>query len=157
MGRQNMNAGRIRYSRGKTKVGADLPIMPELLEEIQRLPSDQLMFLTHSGGKPYKPETLGNWFRDQCDAAGLLHCASHGLRKTGATRVAEAGATEWEIASYLAHKDTKMAAVYVRKANRGDFADRGMARLTRSKEPTSLTNLLKGWSNVTDNALFYMG
>ena len=133
MGRQNMSGGRIKYSRGKTKVGADLPILPELADEIARLPVDQLMFLTHSTGKPYKPETLGNWFRDQCNAAGLPHCAAHGLRKAGATRLAEAGATEWEIASYLAHKDTKMAAVYVRKANRGKLADRGMGRLSQSK------------------------
>lgn len=134
MGRQNMTGERIKYSRGKTRVGADLPIMPELFDEIRRLRSDQLMFLTHSGGKPYKPETLGNWFRDQCNAAGLPHCAAHGLRKAGATRLAEAGATEWEIASYLAHKDTKMAAVYVRKANRGKLADRGMGRLSQSKQ-----------------------
>jgi integrase len=133
MGRQHMSGLRIIYSRGKTRVGADLPILPELLDEIRRLPPDQLMFLTHSEGKPYKPETLGNWFRDQCDAAGLPHCTAHGLRKAGATRLAEAGATEWEIASYLAHKDTKMAAVYVRKANRGKLADRGMGRLSQSK------------------------
>ncbi|WP_244927333.1 tyrosine-type recombinase/integrase [Roseinatronobacter bogoriensis] len=133
MGRQNMSGERIKCSRGKTKVGADLPILPELADEIARLPVDQLMFLTHTAGKPYKPETLGNWFRDQCNAAGLPHCAAHGLRKAGATRLAEAGATEWEIASYLAHKDTKMAAVYVRKANRGKLADRGMGRLSQSK------------------------
>lgn len=48
--------------------------------------------------------------------------------------MAEAGATEWEIASSLAHKDTKMAAFYVRKANRGKLADRGMGRLSQSKQ-----------------------
>jgi len=133
MGRQNMAGGRIKYSRGKTKVPADLPIMSELGVEIARLPSDQMMFLTHTAGKPYKPETLGNWFRDQCNEAGLPHCAAHGLRKAGATRLAEAGATEWEIASYLAHKDTKMAAVYVKTANRGRLADSGMGRLAQKK------------------------
>ena len=133
MGRQNIVNGRIRFSRGKTGIPADLPIMPELAEEIGRLPSGQLMLLTHSGGKPYKPETLGNWFRDQCNAAGLPKCSAHGLRKAGATRLAEAGATEWEIASYLAHKDTKMAAVYVRTANRAKLADSGMARLVRGR------------------------
>ena len=108
--------------------------MPELAEELSFLPGDQLMLLTHSFGKPYKPETLGNWFRDQCDAAGLSQCSAHGLRKAGATRLAEAGATEWELASYLAHKDTKMAAVYVRQTNRGKLADRGMARISEAKK-----------------------
>jgi integrase len=134
LGRQNLVDGRIKFSRGKTGIPADLPIMPELAEEISRLPRDQLMLLSHSSGKPYKPETLGNWFRDQCDAAGLSRCSAHGLRKAGATRLAEAGATEWEIASYLAHKDPKMASVYVRQANRGKLADRGMARLSNGKK-----------------------
>ncbi|MGY6704486.1 tyrosine-type recombinase/integrase [Roseinatronobacter sp.] len=66
-------------------------------------------------------------------ASQLRRCAAHGLRKAGATRLAEAGATEWEIASYLAHKDTKMAAIYVRKANRGKLADRGMGELPQCK------------------------
>lgn len=133
IGRQNMSGLQLIYSRGKTRVGAVLPILPELLDEIRRLLPDQLMFLIHSEGKPYNSETMDNWFRDQCDAAGLPYCTAHGLRKAGTTRLAEAGATEWEIASYLAYKDTKMAAMYVRKANRGKLADRGMGRLSQSK------------------------
>lgn len=33
----------------------------------------------------------------------------HGLHNAGAIRLADAGAANWEIASYLAHKDTKQA------------------------------------------------
>ena len=51
------------------------------------------------------------------------------MRKAGATRLAEAGATEWEVASFLAHEDSKTVAVYVRKANRARMASNGMARL----------------------------
>lgn len=104
--------------------------MPELAEELTHVPLGQKTFLAHSEGKPYAPETLGNWFHDQCAAAGLTGCSAHGLRKAGAKRLAEAGATEWEIASYLAHKDTKTASLYVRAANRGKMADRGMGRLS---------------------------
>ncbi|WEF25255.1 hypothetical protein PXD02_04760 [Paracoccus sp. S3-43] len=53
----------------------------------------------------------------------------HGLRKAGATRLADAGASNWEIASYLAHKDTKQADTYTKKANRSKLADRAFAKL----------------------------
>ncbi|OYU19639.1 MAG: integrase [Rhodobacteraceae bacterium PARR1] len=129
MGRGNVVNGRIRYSRGKTGVSADLPILAELQAELDRLPSDQFIFLAHTQGRPYTVESLGNWFKDQCMAAGVTEGSAHGLRKSGATRLAEAGATEWEIASFLAHKDTKTAAIYVRKANRARLASNGMARL----------------------------
>jgi len=53
----------------------------------------------------------------------------HGLRKAGATWLADAGATNWEVASYLAHKDTKQADTHRKKANRAKLADSGFAKL----------------------------
>lgn len=129
VGRQHLSGRRIAYRRGKTSVAADLPILPELAEELAKLPADRLLFITQDK-RPvgYKPETLGNWFHDRCAEAGVPG-SLHGLRKAGATRLANAGASEWEIASYLAHKDTKLAAVYARKANRARLADSGFAKL----------------------------
>lgn len=120
---------RIAYRRGKTSVAADLPILPELAEELAKLPKDRLLLITQDK-RPigYKPETLGNWFRDRCTEAGVPG-SLHGLRKAGATRLADAGASEWEVASYLAHKDTKEAATYTKKANRSKLADSGFAKL----------------------------
>lgn len=137
MGRENIVNGRIRYARGKTGVVADLPILPELREELDRLPPEQFLFLTSEQGRAYAVESLGNWFKKQCLAAGITEGSAHGLRKSGATRLAEAGATEWEIASFLAHKDTKAAAVYVRKANRARMASNGMAKLGKISETKS--------------------
>ncbi|WP_283178476.1 tyrosine-type recombinase/integrase [Gemmobacter sp. 24YEA27] len=120
---------RIGYKRAKTSVAADLPILPELAEELAELPKDRLLFITQDA-KPigYKPETLGNWFRDRC-AEAKVPGSLHGLRKAGATRLANAQATNWEIASYLAHADTKQADVYTKKANRSKLADSGFAKL----------------------------
>lgn len=120
---------RIAYKRAKTSVAADLPILPELAEELARLPRDRILFVTQYGRPvPYTPESLGNWFRDRANEAGCPG-SLHGLRKAGATRLANAGATNWEIASYLAHKDTKQADTYTKKANRGKLADSGFAKL----------------------------
>ncbi|MDP2739069.1 MAG: tyrosine-type recombinase/integrase [Pseudorhodobacter sp.] len=120
---------RIAYKRGKTSVSADLPILPELAEELAKVPKDRMLFITQ-GARPvgYKPETLGNWFRDRC-AEAKVPGSLHGLRKAGATRLADAGASNWEIASYLAHKDTKQADTYTKTANRSKLGDSGMAKL----------------------------
>ncbi|MFC3170130.1 tyrosine-type recombinase/integrase, partial [Paracoccus fontiphilus] len=120
---------RIAYKRAKTSVAADLPILPDLAEELAHAPTDRLLFITQDA-RPigYKPETLGNWFRDRC-AEAQVPGSPHGLRKAGATRLADAGASAWEIASYLAHEDTKQADTYAKKANRSKLADSGFTRL----------------------------
>lgn len=136
---QKNGASRIAYKRAKTAVSADLPILPDLAEELAKVPKDRLLFITQDA-RPigYKPETLGNWFRDRC-AEAEVPGSLHGLRKAGATRLADAGATNWEIASYLAHKDTKQADVYTKKANRSKLADSGFAKLASvSNFPTEL-------------------
>lgn len=127
---QGVQGWRIAYKRGKTSVAADLPILPELEVELDRVPRDRLLFVTQDA-RPigYKPETLGNWFRDRCTEAKVPG-SLHGLRKAGATRLANAGASNWEIASYLAHKDTKQADTYTKKANRSKLADSGFAKLS---------------------------
>lgn len=129
----------IGYKRAKTSVAADLPILPELAEELAALPKDRPLFIMQDA-KPigYKPETLGNWFRDRC-AEAKVPGSLHGLRKAGAARLADAGASNWEIASYLAHKDTKQADTYTKKANRSKLADSGFAKLENvSNSPTML-------------------
>lgn len=120
---------RIEYARGKTGVGADLPVIPELAEELARLPPEQHSFLPKSNlREPYKVTSFGNWFRDRCREAGVPG-SIHGLRKAGATRLADAGASDREIASFLAHTDTTQASVYTKKANRSKLADSGFEKL----------------------------
>ncbi|NJM81215.1 MAG: tyrosine-type recombinase/integrase [Tabrizicola sp.] len=126
---------RIAYARGKTSVAADLPVLPELAEEIARLPPDQNLFITRENSLlPYKVTSFGNWFRKRCKEAGVPG-SIHGLRKAGATRLADAGASEWEIASYLAHADTTQARTYTRKANRARLADSGFEKVRKLSNP----------------------
>lgn len=143
LGWQNVSGGRIVYRRGKTSVAADLPILPELAAELAHVPTDQMLFLTHTGGRPYTVESFGNWFKDQCAAAGLPHCSAHTVRKAGATRLANAGATPDEIRAYLAHKTNKEGATYTGKADRARLADSGLAKLTEAKSGTNVSNLSK--------------
>jgi len=142
LGWQNVKAGRIAYRRGKTSGEVDLPILDELYEVLSAVPADRMIFIVHSGAKPYKPTTFGNWFRDQCVAAGLPHCSSHGLRKAGATRLANAGANELEIMAFLGHTTPNEARTYIKKANRIRLADRGMERLISAKREQGVSNLV---------------
>jgi len=146
LGWQNISKGRISYRRGKTGVEADLPILPELAEELAKVPRSQMLFLPTENGAAHSPAGFGNWFKKQAVRAGVTADSAniHGLRKAGATRLAEHGATEWEIAAFLAHEDTKEAATYVRKANRAKLGTSALARLTGPKTEQNLSNLSDG-------------
>ena len=128
-GRQNVKAGRIAYRRTKTGVGADLPILPELAEELALLPADRMLFITQDNlDKPYTVGSLGNWFKDRCKEA-CVPGSLHGLRKAGATRLANAGATPDEIKAFLAHTTNAQGATYTKTADRAKLADSGFAKL----------------------------
>ena len=54
---------------------------------------------------------------------------AHGLRKAGARRLAEAGATEFEVMAFLGHGTAREASRYFAAANRASLADSGLAKL----------------------------
>lgn len=151
MTRGNISDGRIFYRRGKTGVSGTYKILPELSVELARIPDGQMMLVAH-GEKAlaYKPETLGNWFRTRCNAAGLPHCALHGIRKGQATAIADNNGTEFEVMSFLAHASPKEAATYTKKAGRAKLADSGLERLQNNDE---LPNLSKRLGNAASNTL----
>ncbi|MDW3182168.1 tyrosine-type recombinase/integrase [Roseobacter sp.] len=86
-----------------------------------------MVWFDHDLCEPYKVTSFGNWFRDRCREADVPG-SIHGLRKAGATRLAKAGASDCEIASYLAHTDTAQASVYTKAANRWKPADSGFEK-----------------------------
>ena len=139
--RANIRGDRLFYRRGKTGQEVDLPILSELARELALIPRTQMVLLAHGqDAKSYSATPLGNWFRDRCREAGLTLCTSHGLRKAGARRLAEAGATEWEVMAFLAHRTAKEASRYTAAANRAILTTSGMARLSTKPEQI-LSNL----------------
>ena len=128
--RANIAGARVRYCRAKTEQQVDLPILPELGRELSYLPPTQMVLLSREdGSKGYANESFGNIFRRWCAKAGLSGLPVHGLRKAGARRLAEAGATEFEVMSFLGHGTAREASRYVAAANRATLADSGMAKL----------------------------
>ena len=107
LGWGNVRDGRLTYRRKKTcrssNLVVDLPIRPELAAVLDELPRDGFTFLQTAQGKSRSPNGLGNAMRRWCDHARLPECSSHGLRKACARRLAEAGATTYEIAAVTGH------------------------------------------------------
>jgi len=109
-------------------------VHPELRRIINSTPSGHLNFLVTEFGKPFTAAGFGNWFRDRCDEAGLpVHCAAHGLRKAGAARAAEAGASAHELMAMFGWSTLAEAERYTRTADRRRMAAAGMAKLIAIK------------------------
>ncbi|MBX4901631.1 tyrosine-type recombinase/integrase [Rhizobium bangladeshense] len=138
VGRQHMNDGWIKIRPNKTKkssgVEVEIPILPELQQAIDEGPAGNMTLLVTDFGKPFSVKGLGERMRKWCDAANLPHCSMHGLRKAGATRAAENGATEKQLMAIYGWTTMEQASYYTEKANRKKMAAKGMKFL--QKEPT---------------------
>ncbi len=67
-------------------------------------------------------ESLGNWFREACSAAGCPGSA-HGLRKRAATRLAKAGANFAQLRAYFGGWTTDaMPSLYTQAVERQEAA-----------------------------------
>jgi integrase len=129
LGPANMRNGRLTFTYSKNKSEMNIPVAPPLAETISTSPMVGVKtFLVTAYGKPFTANGFGNWFRDRCDEAGLLHCSVHGMRKAFLRRMAEAGCSEDYIASISGHRDMREIRKYVQAANRARMATEGMAK-----------------------------
>jgi integrase len=131
MGRQHVRDGSIHVRQAKTGADLMIPIHPELASVIAASATGRMTFLTTQFARPFTSAGFGNWFRDQCNAAGLRQCSAHGLRKAAARRLAEAGCTAHEIASITGHASLKEIARYTRGADQRRLAQSAMDKVKR--------------------------
>jgi len=134
MGRQHERDGWLHFTqhkgRNKSPIRLQIPIIPALRGVIDASPTGDLSYITGETGRPLKPNSLGNSFRDWCNAAGLPNCSLHGLRKAAASRLAELGCTEFEIMSITGHMTSKEVTRYTRAASQRTRAEGALARLS---------------------------
>lgn len=136
MGRQHVKAGTLSIVQEKTGMLVEVPILPELQAALDATPNGHLTFLTTESGKAFTSAGFGNWFREVCNEAGLpAGYAAHGLRKAGATRLADAGASDHEIMAWGGWTTIKEVQRYTKAANRKRNAINGAAKL---KERTNV-------------------
>jgi len=145
IGPQHERNGKLDLRHTKNNSEALIPITPVLRAAIDGCPTKHLTFLHTRAGAPRSPKALGGAFRKWCDAAGLpKRCTIHGLRKGGARRLAEAGATAHEIMSITGHKTLSEVQRYTAAAEREHLAEQAIAKLServRTKQHAELSNL----------------
>ena len=149
MGRQHIRDDVLHVRQQKTGVELAIPVHPLLAAVIDETPADHLTFLTTQFGRSFEAAGFGNWFREQCNAAGLRHCSAHGLRKAAARRLAEAGCTEHEIAAITGHATLREVAHYTKAADQRWLAAAAMEKVkdrTSSGKPDS--RFAKKWEKL---------
>jgi integrase len=107
------------------------------MEILQAGPCGDLAFICGERGQPFTKESFGNAFRDACNAAGVKKSA-HGVRKIGATRAANNGATVAELEAIFGWEGGRMASLYTRAADRARLARGAMAKLDRTQGEQSI-------------------
>lgn len=136
LGRQHIQDGTLSLRQVKTGTMVEIPVLAELRAALDASPSEHLTFLVTEAGKPFTTAGFGNWFRDRCTEAGLpTGYNTHGLRKAGATRLADAGCSDHEIMAWGGWKSLSEVQRYTRAADRKKLAH-GVVRKLESGTPS---------------------
>ena len=130
LGRQHVRNGVavIRTQKSGGKIEVQIPLLPPLLEAIEAGPTAELAFICGGNGKPMTKESFGNAFSEACRKAGVNKSA-HGLRKIGATRAANNGATLAQLNAIFGWTGSKMASLYTQNADRARLARDAISKL----------------------------
>ena len=108
-----------------------LPLLDVLRASLAATPHGFETFLVTMYGKPFSSSnSFGNWFEKRVIEAKLPSiCTPHGLRKIGAVRAAENGATEQQMMAIFGWDSPKLAAHYAKKASQKKMAGAAMHML----------------------------
>ena len=132
----DIDAGGINVVQQKTGARLWLPIHPDLAAELAawRAGCDGTgPILRNSRGGPWGLHTFVNALCDELAKWSLHGISFHGLRKTAAVRLAEAGCSELEIRAITGHTSSAMISHYTKAADQRVRATAAMGRLTARK------------------------
>lgn len=140
MGRQHIRDGRVSVVQEKTGARLQIPVHSALAASLAVLPPGQLMLIETQHGRSYTAKGFYNWFKSACHDASVGNCCPHGLRKSAATRLADAGCTESQIMAVTGHKTTKEIQRYTQARDQRGLADDAMARIGGTQREHTLDN-----------------
>ena len=140
MGRQHIRNGMLHVKQAKTGAELWIPVTPELQQIIAASPVNQMTFIVTGTGASFTPLGFSNWFRKECDEAGLHHCSAHGLRKACARRLADAGCTQHEIAAITGHASLKEVVRYTKGADQRRLAITAMQKMRENETCSGSVN-----------------
>jgi integrase len=130
LGRQHVRDGvaSIKTEKSGNRVEVTIPLLPPLVEALSAGPTGELAFICGANGKPMTKESFGDAFSEACRAAGI-HNSAHGVRKIGATRAANNGATVPQLNAIFGWTGSKMASHYTQSADRVRLAREAIGKL----------------------------
>jgi integrase len=140
VGRQHVRDGICSFrteKSGETST-VTIPMLPVLKATLDAGPTGELAFICGERGKPLIKESFGNAFKNACDLAGVHGKSAHGLRKVGATRAANNGATVSQLEALFAWSGGGMAALYTKSADRVRLGKEAAGLLVRNDVATSI-------------------
>lgn len=138
LGRQHVREGVavLRTEKSGNMIEVAIPILPVLAATLGAGPCGDLAFICGERGRPLTKESFGNMFKEACVAAGVAQNkkAAHGLRKIGATRAADNGATEHQLMAIFGWTDLKMPMHYTKGANRRRLSKAAIGKLCLARD-----------------------
>lgn len=135
-----VRAGYISLRQSKTDGALEIPIHPTLAASLAARDVDHLVLVTTKFGKPRSEKGFSNWISASARAAGIKGCSAHGLRKSAARRLAEAGCTVHEIMAITGHKSLKEVERYTRAVEQRASADSAMLKVQKTQREQNLSN-----------------
>jgi integrase len=139
LGRQHIKDGiaTIRTEKSGGEIAVTIPVLPVLAVTLAAGPCGDLTFICGDHRAPLTKESFGNAFREAARRAGVSKSA-HGVRKIGATRAAENGATVAELEAIFGWCGGGMASLYTRAADRARLAKAAIGKLERTRTEHSI-------------------
>jgi integrase len=130
MSRADIRDGAIHVVQSKTGAALAIPIHAELAAILDATKVAGLTtLLTGPSGKPFTAAAFNSWFARRVAEAGLTGLSVHGLRKSCARRLAEAGCSTSQIAAVTGHASLVEVAHYSKSADQAKLARDAMARI----------------------------
>lgn len=151
-GRQHIRHGLIHMTteKGQGKVTVVLPLLHPLEQSIAATKTGDMVFIAKADGTAMSKEGFGNWFADACVAADVPGRA-HGLRKAGATRAANRGASDAQLDAIFGWSGRGMAALYTKKANRTRLAQEAASLLIPEPKSNAYSRTLSSGAGAAEN------
>ncbi|AYO80145.1 tyrosine-type recombinase/integrase [Sphingobium yanoikuyae] len=142
----DVEGGRFEMTQSKTGKAMRITMAPQLAAAIDAMPplDGPGPYLRTSYNRAFKSAAaFGNWFRKQCNDAGLpARCSAHGLRKAMMRRGAEIGLTQQQLKSVSGHSRDEEVRVYTEAANQGVMNASAVAEISDWESRALVTSLV---------------
>lgn len=126
----DIEAGGMKVVQQKTGAKLWVPLHPTLSQHLTewRRDTSTVTILAHSDRKPWQPHNLSRAFANETNRLKMDGCTIHGLRKTAAAKLAEAGCTTRQIMAITGHASLSEVERYTREADQRQLASDAMER-----------------------------